>query len=204
MSAASLPPLPLILASVSRWRRDMLDAAGLDITVSPSGVDEDALKESMPIDAPKEDLPLLLADYKARQVCPRFVNHLVIAADQVLSCDGRRYDKPPDRTAARAQLQALRGKSHDLVTAAVIYRDGQRLWHTVDTVTLTMRNFSNDFLDSYLDSECPDIFDTVGGYRLEGPGVQLFSQVKGDYFTILGLPLLKILAFLRQRGDLQT
>jgi septum formation protein len=196
--------LPFILASVSRWRRNMLTAAGLNIEVSPSGVDEDAVKESMPAAAPKEDLPLLLADYKARQVCSRFPNHLVIAADQILSCDGQRFDKPLDRNGARAQLQALRGKAHDLVTAAVVYRDGQRLWHSVDTATLTMRAFSDDFLETYLEAECPDIFDTVGGYRLEGPGVQLFAAIKGDYFTILGLPLLKILAFLRQRGDLAS
>ena len=125
---------------------------------------------------------------------------LVIGADQMLDCEGVWFDKPTGRDGAREQLKALRGRTHRLVSCAVIVRDGERIWHQIDRARLTMRNFSDAFLDEYLDSAGDDVLHSVGAYQLEGLGAQLFHRVDGDFFTILGLPLLPVLGFLRVHG----
>jgi hypothetical protein len=129
---------------------------------------------------------------------------LVIGADQVLECDGVLFDKPVDLAAARAQLLALRGRTHRLVSAVVLARDGQRAWHHVDRADLTMRDFSAGFLDHYLESSGDAVLSSVGAYQLEGRGVQLFVRIDGDYFSILGLPLLPLLDILREQGVLPS
>ena len=196
------PAAPLILASRSRWRRALLVAAGLEAEITPSGVDEDAVKEQFPMDVPDADLPLTLAELKARQVAANYPEALVLGANQILTCDGKRFDKPVDAAAAATHLRAFSGRTHSLVTAAVIMHQGQRIWHVVERAHLTMRPLTEAYIEGYLAAELPDILETVGAYRLEGRGVQLFEKIDGNYFTILGLPMLPLLAFLRQRGDL--
>jgi septum formation protein len=128
----------------------------------------------------------------------------VLGADQMLECDGTWFDKPADRDAARAQLLALRGRRHHLVSAAVLALDGERIWHQADRAELVMRDFSTDFLERYLELAGEAACASVGAYQLEGVGAQLFSRVRGDFFTILGLPLLPVLAILRQHGMLPS
>jgi septum formation protein len=129
---------------------------------------------------------------------------LVIGADQLLICEGRWFDKPSGLASARAQLQALRGRSHELITALCIVQNRARIWHTVNRPRLFMREFSDAFLDDYLAAEGTAICGSVGAYRLEGKGVQLFEHIEGDYFAILGLPLLELLGFLRNRGEIPS
>jgi septum formation protein len=145
-----------------------------------------------------------LAELKARQVTSRHPGVIVLGGDQILECEGRRFDKPASPAEARRQLQDLAGRGHRLISTVVAFRDGQRLWHHAGEARLTMRRFSEDFLDAYLAAAGPAVLDSVGGYQLEGPGVQLFSKVEGDYFTILGLPLLPLFEFLRAQGELPT
>ncbi len=190
---------PLILASASLARRAVLDSAGLRYTALAAAVDEAAIKEAAqaegigPVDA-----ALILADAKAERIARRHPEALVIGCDQLLVCDGAWFDKPADVAAARSHLQRLRGRRHELVTAVVCHRHGERAWQHVATPRLTMRNFSDAFLDAYLAFEGDRVTQSVGAYRLEGPGVQLFNRVEGEHAAILGLPLLPLLDFLRQ------
>lgn len=194
---------PLILASASRTRADMLRAAGVAIEVEPARVDEDAVKEAMRAeDAPARDIADKLAELKALRVSARRPGRLVLGADQVLALPGRSFDKPADMAQARAQLQELRGQTHALLSAAVVALDGAPVWRHVGTARLTMRPFSDAFLDEYLKTVGNLALDSVGCYQLEGPGAQLFARVEGDYFTVLGLPLIELLWFLRARGVL--
>jgi septum formation protein len=191
----------LVLASGSRTRALMLEKAGLHPILDKPLVDEEEVKlagkaEGVGADAVAE----ALAELKAQRVTRRHPGALVIGADQMLECEGVWFDKPSDRAAAREQLLALRGKTHQLVSCAVIVRDGERLWHKVDRARLTMRNFSENFLDGYLDAVGDEVLYSVGAYQLEGLGAQLFQRVEGDFFTILGLPLLPLLGFLRVHG----
>ncbi|WP_298377880.1 Maf family protein [Azospirillum sp.] len=191
----------LVLASGSRTRALMLEKAGLRPILDKPLVDEEEVKlagkaEGVGADAVAE----ALAELKAQRVTRRHSGALVVGADQMLECEGVWFDKPSDRAAARAQLLALRGKTHQLVSCAVIVRDGERLWHKVDRARLTMRNFSESFLDGYLDAVGDEVLHSVGAYQLEGLGAQLFQRVEGDFFTILGLPLLPLLGFLRVHG----
>lgn len=191
----------LVLASGSRTRALMLEKAGLRPILDKPLVDEEEVKlagkaEGVGADAVAE----ALAELKAQRVTRRHPGALVVGADQMLECEGVWFDKPSDRAAARAQLLALRGKTHQLVSCAVIVRDGERLWHKVDRARLTMRNFSENFLDGYLDMVGDEVLHSVGAYQLEGLGAQLFQRVEGDFFTILGLPLLPLLGFLRVHG----
>jgi septum formation protein len=151
-----------------------------------------------------EATALLLAGLKAERVARRHPDALVIGADQILLCDGAWFDKPPDMEAARAQLLALRGRAHELVTAVLCQRGGQRLWQHVARPRLVMRSFSDAFLDHYLALEGEVLTGTVGAYRIEGPGVQLFDRIEGEHSEIVGLPLLPLLGFLRQHGVLPT
>jgi septum formation protein len=191
----------LVLASGSRTRAAMLEQAGVSAILDKPLVDEDEVKaagraEGVPADAVAETL----AELKAQRITRRHPGALVVGADQMLECEGRWFDKPADRAAARAQLLDLRGKTHRLVSCAVVVRDGERMWHRVDSARLTMRNFSESFLDDYLDRVGDDVLHSVGAYQLEGLGAQLFQRVEGDFFTILGLPLLPLLGFLRVHG----
>ena len=194
-------PAALVLASASASRSAMLRQAGLVITQDEAGVDEDLVKHSLRAEgADAAHVALTLADLKAQQVSRRHPDAFVVGADQMLECNGVWFDKPPDLDHARGHLQALRGKTHTLITAAVVVRAGARIWQHVDRAALTMRPFSDRFIDNYLDAAGGDMCSTVGAYRLEGLGAQLFSRVEGDFFTILGLPLLPLLDFLRGHG----
>lgn len=193
----------VILASSSRIRRTMLEQAGVPVDIDPARVDEDAVKEAMKLDgAPVEAVAEALAETKAMRVSARHPGRLVIAADQMLECGPVWFDKPPDRDHARAQLQALSGRTHRLVACVVAMRNGTRTWHHTDAAELTMRPLSDSFIDRYLDAMGDQVLTTVGGYQLEGLGAQLFTSVRGDYFTVLGLPLLPLMDHLRNQAVL--
>ena len=193
----------MILASQSQSRATMLRNAGVTIQIEPARIDEAAIKSAMLAeDAPPRDIADMLAEMKALRVSPRHPEELTLGADQILVCEGQIFDKPTDMAAARAHLQTLRGKTHQLLSAAVIAQRGEPIWRHIATAKLTMRPFSDSFLDDYLARFGETALTSVGAYHLEGLGAQLFSRIEGDYFTILGLPLLEILGFLRARGEL--
>jgi septum formation protein len=164
-------------------------------------VDEAAVKASLRAEgATPAQAAGALALLKAQRISARQTDALVIGADQILVCDERWYDKPADRAEGEAQLRALRGRTHTLATAVVVARNGARLWGHVEQPRLTMRPFSDEALSRHIQAMGEAITSTVGGYMLEGPGVSLFAKIEGDYFSILGLPLLPLLGFLRQHG----
>jgi septum formation protein len=190
----------LVLASASTARAGLLAAAGIDFRIEPAELDEGLLKRACRAQGPDAaECALALAEAKARQVAARCGRAVVIGADQLLVCGEVWFDKPADLGQARSQLQALRGRTHELVTAVCAVQDGSRIWHAVRRPRLTMRQFTNAFLDDYIAEEA-DILGSVGAYRLEGRGIQLFEHIEGDYFAILGLPLLELLGFLRTKG----
>jgi septum formation protein len=193
----------LILASASKARRAVLEGAGLSFEIRVAGVDEAAIKEAAQAEGISPDeAALILADAKAERVAASAPAALVIGADQLLVCDDAWFDKPPDMAAARAHLQRLRGRTHELVTALVCHRGGQRIWQHVAKPRLRMRDFSDTFLNAYLAAEGEALLSSVGAYRLEGHGAQLFERIEGDQPAILGMPLLPLLGFLRQHGVL--
>ena len=195
----------LILASASLTRARLITTAGLVVRVEPAAADEEAVKQTFRAESRAAvDCALALAEAKARRVAERYDRAFVIGADQILVCDGRWFDKPSDLRAARAQLRALRGRTHELATAICVVKDGARMWHTESQSRLTMREFSDTFLDDYLAAEGTAVLGSVGAYRLEGRGIQLFERVEGDHFAILGLPLLELLGFLREFGQLPS
>ena len=194
----------LVLASRSPARARLLAEAGIDVGVDAAAVDETELKVLALArgDDPRR-IALDLAEAKALAVSARR-DGLVIGADQTLELDGRLFDKPPSLDAARDQLTALRGREHRLHAAVAVVRGPTVLWRTVKTVSLWMRPVSDAFLDHYLAAEGAALLGCVGAYRLEALGVQLFDRIEGDYFTVLGLPLLPLLAFLREQGCVQA
>ena len=196
---------PIILASASRSRASLLQQAGMAIECVPAGVDEEEIKLAMQAEGASAGTVVdTLAALKAERISLRNPEALVIGADQMLDCDGRWFDKPEDKAALRDHLTALRGKTHHLLAAVCVTQNGTRLWSHRETASLTMRPFSDTFLETYL-TACGDaVLDSVGGYRLEEMGSQLFDRIDGDYFTILGLPLLPLLTFLRQNGALDS
>ena len=197
------PDPPLVLASASAARRAVLAAAGLSFTAEAAAVDEAAIKESARAEGiPAGEAATMLAEAKARRVARCAPDALVIGADQILVRGGAWFDKPADIAAARAQLLALRGETHELGTALVCWRGGERVWGHVATPRLTMRAFSDAFLNAYLEAEGEAVLSSVGAYRLEGLGAHLFTAVEGEHAAVLGLPLLPLLSFLRGHGVL--
>ena len=192
---------PLVLASKSTPRRAMLEAAGIPIEVCPADIDERAVERAAVASA-AGDVAALLARAKARAISIGMPGRLVIGADQTLVLGERRFDKPADLAAARAQLQALASKTHELHSAIAFVRDGEVLGETVQVARMTMRAFSEAFLDAYLEAAGSMVMASVGAYQLERYGVHLFERVEADHFTILGLPLLAALDFLRREGSL--
>jgi septum formation protein len=183
----------------------VLRAAGVPVIVDAAAVDEIEVKASLrAAQASAAAIAETLAELKARRVSRRHHGNLVIGADQVLQCDAAVFDKPADLSEARRQLLALRGRRHQLLSAVVLVRDGQRLWHHVGRADLSMRQFSDRFVDDYLRSAGDAALASVGAYQIEGVGAQLFASIDGDYFTVLGLPLLPLLHILREHGVLQT
>ena len=199
--AYQAPAPTLILASASVSRRALLAAAGLRFTIIPADIDEAAVKRSVRAGGgTAAQAALELAERKARAVSQ--AGALVIGCDQILVCDGAWFDKPADLDAARAQLVALRGSVHELVTATTCVRDGAVVFFDVAVPRLTMRSFSAAFLETYLASEGRSALTSVGAYRLEGAGMHLFDRVEGEHAAILGLPMLTLLAYLRKCGIL--
>ena len=223
----TLMPTSLVLASGSASRSALLREAGVDLIKDPAEIDEAALmrrlflaskaslenpsategRYSSPSGQPGEPADIVarvLAEEKAKAVSRRHPGALVLGGDSVLDFDGDLISKSPDAAAARALLARLSGKTHRIVSAVALVRDRQIVWTHVGEGRLTMRRLSPDFLDAYLEAECPAILASVGCYHLEGRGAQLFDKVDGDYFSILGLPLLPVLAALREQGVLKT
>lgn len=196
----------LVLASLSSARRVMLEAAGVPFVVQAANVDEGAIRAALLQRGDQaRNIADALAEAKAIKVSGRRPGEIVLGADQLLvTADGAVLDKPGSRARAEEQLRLLRGSEHQLISAAVVAQDGRAVWRAVDSARLTMRAFSDEFLTDYLDREADAVLDLVGAYRLEGRGVQLFSRVVGDYSTILGVPLLPVLGFLRDRGIIGT
>lgn len=194
--------MTVILASKSAARRAVLDGAGVAYEATVAGVDEEAVKDSLLAEGHgPRDIADALAELKAIRVS-RARSGFVIGADQTLDLDGKLYDKAESVDQARERLTLLRGRTHRLHSAVVVAKDGGPIWRELVTCTLTMRDFSDDFLEAYLESEGPAALGSVGCYRLEGPGAQLFSKIEGDYFAILGLPLMGLLDLLRQHREL--
>jgi septum formation protein len=192
---------PLVLASKSAVRRALLEAAGIPLEVAPADIDERAIEARAAVGTAAE-AATLLAREKARVGAGRMSGRLVVGADQTLALGNARFTKPVDRAAARTQLRQLSGRTHELHAAVAVARDGRVIFSHVDTAKLTMRALSERFLDAYLDAAGPAVAASVGGYQLEGLGSHLFERIEGDYFTVLGLPLFALLAFLRRESFL--
>ena len=194
------PKRPVTLASGSKTRADMFARAGLNISVSPAPIDEAAVKAAMLAeDAKPHDIVDTLAEMKAARVASK-TEGFVIGADQILVCDNQIFDKVSTKEAALEKLQKLQGKSHTLMSAAVIFEDGKTVWRKIGRAQLIMRPMMDVEIENYLEAEGDAIFASVGCYFIEGRGANLFTRVQGDYFSVLGMPLLDILGYLRDRS----
>ena len=190
----------IILASGSAIRKQILDGAGLNYEVIVKPVDEAAIKDSMLAENSRlQDIADALAEAKALRVS-RQTDGFVIGADQIMVMDNQLFDKPKDMDEARERLLSMRGKRHELIGAVVICENGRPVWRHLSKTKLWVREFSNDFLDWYIEQEGEALMKSVGAYRFEGPGAQLFEKVEGGFFAILGLDLLPVLDYLRVRG----
>jgi len=191
----------LILASASAVRQTLLTNAGLRFRAEAAAIDEAEIRFAARTGGDTaEQAATTLAGLKAQRVALRSPDAVVIGADQILECEAEWFDKPTNNEAARRQLLALRGRTHTLATAVVCQRGDQRLWHHLARPCMTMRTFSDGFLDDYLAAEGDRVLSSVGAYRLEGLGIHLFERIEGEHTAILGLPLLPLLGFLRQHG----
>ena len=206
MTPSTPPRTGLILASQSAGRLAMLRAAGVAVEAQSPGVDEDSIKAALIAEGAKaRDIADALAEAKAIKVSRKFPTGMVLGCDQILvSADGQLLDKPESPEAAMAQLKALSGNSHRLISAAVICEGGAPVWRIVDTAQMTMRTLSEQYIADYVAQYWDDIRHCVGCYRIEAEGAQLFSSISGSQFTIIGLPLLPVLDYLRVREKLPT
>src|ERR1041384_3202281 len=191
---------PLVLASQSKVRRALLEAAGIPVEARPAHLEERAIEQG--VSGGPGEVALTLAREKARTVAAMSGNGIVVGCDQTLALGERRFDKPADRAAARAQLMDMRGKPHELHSAVAVCRNGAVTFGHVAIARLIMRDFSESFLESYLDATAANVTASVGAYQLERTGIHLFERIEGDHFTIPGLPLLPLLAHLRDTGAL--
>ena len=195
----------LILASASASRAAVMRQAGLPALSEPAQVDETEVKSGLEAEgAGAREIAETLAELKAQKISRRRPGAIVVGADQILECEEVRFDKPTDLDQAAAHLRSLSGKTHRLISAVCVVRDSVRLWHHIAEARLTMRPLSEDFIKDYLAAVGPVALTSVGAYQLEGLGAQLFTRVEGDYFTILGLPLLPLMDFLRHHGVIAT
>jgi septum formation protein len=196
-------PKPLILASGSEIRATLLRNAGVCFTVDPARIDEDAIRRGLAAeDAAPRDVADTLADHKARRVAQKHPQALVLGCDQIAELDGTILAKPETQSDAVAQLASLSGQTHRLLSAAVMYDNTQPVWRHVGVVRLTMRTLSQAYIEDYVARNWHSIRHAVGAYKLEEEGVRLFSRIDGDYFTVLGLPMIELLSYLLERGDL--
>ena len=189
------------MASASSARAQVLDGAGIPYLRDPASIDEGVIKSAFRAKgATAAAAAEALARAKAEAVSKRHQGALVVGADQILQCGDAWFDKPADGEQAASHLRTLRGRTHSLVSAVCVVRDGERAWRHVETARLTMWAFDDAFIERYLERAGEAALESLGAYRLEGPGMRLFSDIEGDFFAILGLPLLPLLAFLRRNG----
>jgi septum formation protein len=196
---------PLLLASASTIRLQLLRNAGLTVSAEAARIDEETIRQSLEAEQAKpREIADTLAELKAEKLANRHPTALVLGCDQVLAFQGRVFGKPDTPDAARAQLTALRGQTHHLISALVLYDAARPIWRHISEAKLQMRDVSDAYLDAYLARNWASAQHSVGAYKLEEEGVRLFSSIQGDYFTILGLPLLPLLDYLGARGFIQT
>lgn len=194
----------LILGSASKSRQSLMKNAGLDFKVAVSDIDESIIKKTLLPEGIIEDLPVILAQAKASAVSKKFPSTYVIGSDQILVQEQQIFDKPVSEDDARDQLLKLRGKQHRLETAVCVTRDDHLLWAHSETAYLKMREFSLAFLGNYLAEQGAQLLTSVGGYKIEGTALQMFESIEGDFFSILGLPMIPLLNFLRQEQILDS
>jgi len=192
----------IVLASQSASRKAMLDAAGIAYEARSSDVDEGAIKREL-IGVPGGDVATILAEAKALPVSVSAPGKLVLGGDSLVEVGGRQFDKPVSREQAAEHLRFFSGQRMNLHSAAVLVRDGMTVWRHCETARLDVRQLSDSFIDSYLDREWPAVSSCVGVFRIEALGVQLFERIEGSHFTVLGMPLLAVLAALRAQGELE-
>lgn len=195
----------IILASGSKTRQELLQNAGVEFEIEIAKIDEDAIRQSLEAEsATPRDIADALAEFKAQKVAMKHPDALVIGCDQTLDFEGKTLSKPSSIDEAQAQLKAMRGKQHTLYSAVVIYENGKPVWRHIGKTQLQMHAFSDTYLKNYLSRNWDSIRHSVGGYKLEEEGARLFSRVTGDYFVVLGLPLLEMLTYLSKRGLLDS
>ena len=193
----------IVLASGSATRKDLLERSGVGVDIRIPGIDEAMVTDSLVRDQAKpEDIAVCLAEMKALRIGSREPEQVVVGCDQILWSNGRVFHKARNVGDARNVLLELRGRPHSLISAAVVFIGGTRVWHAISRAELVMREFSDSFLDSYLARNWPGVQSSVGCYRLEDEGVQLMAHVRGDLFAIMGMPLIELLEYLRVRGVL--